>query len=301
MEKRTQLETEISNRFRLPTPTLVSSPGASPPMTFSHIVCDILDHGKTRCPPMEDAYVVQLMMTDMADAQLWLNGREVPVQPVPTGGVYMFHLESQPVVSYHAPFDNVRMYLAKETLDELADSTHRRRPDGLKRPEFGAADPLLYRIALCVSDLLARGEAGNQLVLDHVALAFHAHLIGTYAGMPLDGRKNHGGLSPWQERRVKDYIDADLGTNPGLADLAAQCGLSTSHFASAFKNTTGRPPHKWLTEQRVAAAKRALIDQNLSLAQIAADCGFADPSHFSRVFSKATGEAPAAWRRIRIS
>ncbi len=268
-------------------------------MSFSRIRCDLPDHGRTKSPAPQDAYVVQMMMRDLDDAQLWLGGRETPVRPIKKGGLFLFHMESDPVASYHSAFDNVRIHISKATLDELAADLGRRRPEGLKRPEFAAPDPILYHLAACVAPLIEQGAAANQLILDHLALAVHAHLLAAYAGSPLDGRTSLGGLAPWQERRAKDFIEANLGRDPSLAEIADQCGLSVSHFSRAFRNATGRPPHRWLLERRVELAKDKLGQQSETLAEIAVACGFSDPSHFSRVFSKATGVAPGAWRRMR--
>jgi AraC family transcriptional regulator len=82
-----------------------------------------------------------------------------------------------------------------------------------------------------------------------------------------------------------------------LAELARACKLSPSHFARAFRQTTGQPPHRWLMEQRIEKAKQLLVDTPLSLAQIAQRCGFADQSHFTRVFAQLVQSSPGQWRR----
>ena len=82
-----------------------------------------------------------------------------------------------------------------------------------------------------------------------------------------------------------------------LAELARACKLSPSHFARAFRQTTGQPPHRWLMEQRIEKAKQLLVDSTLSLAQIAWTCGFADQSHFTRVFAQLVQSSPGQWRR----
>jgi AraC-like DNA-binding protein len=299
MEKQDAIEAEISARFRLPAPTLLTSLGKSSPMTFSRLRCDQFDHGKTKSAPPEDAYVVQVMLRDLEKARLWIHGHEVAPPTAPTGGIFLFHLESDPVSSFAAPFDTVRIYLSKDTLDEMATAAGIKPPGGLRRPEYGAPDRILYHMAASLTPFFERGASGRQLLLDHLALAVHAHLVGAYGGAPLDARANQGGLSPWQERRAKEFIEANLHRDATLTEIAEQCGLSTSHFARAFRNTTGRPPHRWLNERRVETAKRLLLDQGLSLAAIAASCGFSDPSHFSRVFSNTTGETPGSWRRSR--
>jgi AraC family transcriptional regulator len=59
----------------------------------------------------------------------------------------------------------------------------------------------------------------------------------------------------------------------------------------------GVTPHQWLTERRVDTAKRLLKGGDLPLAQIALACGFANQSHFTRVFRSFVGCTPAAWQR----
>jgi AraC family transcriptional regulator len=117
------------------------------------------------------------------------------------------------------------------------------------------------------------------------------HAIGTNL------RVVRGGLAPWQMRRTAQVLNERLDSKVTLARLAAECGLSVAHFSRAFKQATGRPPHRWLVEQRVEHAKRLLVTSALPLAEIAAICGFADQSHFTRVFSRLVGSGPGAWRR----
>jgi AraC-like DNA-binding protein len=132
--------------------------------------------------------------------------------------------------------------------------------------------------------------------VDHLTLAFAAHLARSYGGMLGAPRLIKGGLAPWQERRAQELILANLAGALTLAELAAACGLSASYFTRAFRRSTGRSPHRFLIEARVARAKLLLRRRNLSLSEIAAACGFADQSHFTRVFVRQVGLAPAAWR-----
>jgi AraC family transcriptional regulator len=82
-----------------------------------------------------------------------------------------------------------------------------------------------------------------------------------------------------------------------LKDLAAACGLSVSYFVRAFKASTGDPPHRWMLRHRIERAKAQLGETEARLADIAIACGFADQSHFTRVFKSFVGLSPAAWRR----
>ena len=59
----------------------------------------------------------------------------------------------------------------------------------------------------------------------------------------------------------------------------------------------GLPPHRYLLKQRIKTARALLLDSKQSLLDIALACGFADQSHFTRVFTAAIGVSPGALRR----
>ena len=169
MQVKKNIAAEVSDRFRLPAPTGISPVGKSPPLAFSHLRCDQPDHGKSKHVGPEDGYVIHIALREVADAQLWLNGRDCAIRPLRKSGVLMGHLESDPVIAFHSAFDFVRFYIAKATLDELAEGSGRPRPFGLRRPEHGASDPVLYHLAASAASLLARGPDSDQLLLDHLA------------------------------------------------------------------------------------------------------------------------------------
>jgi AraC-like DNA-binding protein len=52
-----------------------------------------------------------------------------------------------------------------------------------------------------------------------------------------------------------------------------------------------------LLRHRVDEAKRLMCNRTLSLSEVALTCGFADQSHFTRVFTRIIGDSPSAWRR----
>ncbi|MFA9478818.1 helix-turn-helix transcriptional regulator [Phycisphaerales bacterium AB-hyl4] len=60
---------------------------------------------------------------------------------------------------------------------------------------------------------------------------------------------------------------------------------------------TWSPPHRWLEERRIELAARHLLHTNLPIAVVAQEAGYADQYHFSRVFKRVTGYAPARYRR----
>jgi AraC-like DNA-binding protein len=106
-----------------------------------------------------------------------------------------------------------------------------------------------------------------------------------------------GGLSPAHQRTVLDYCQGHLGDKIGLEDLARLCGLSRYQFLRRFALSVGLTPHAWLTRLRLERACAALARAPATIAQVAADVGFYDQSHFNRAFRAAYGVPPSAYRR----
>jgi transcriptional regulator GlxA family with amidase domain len=96
-------------------------------------------------------------------------------------------------------------------------------------------------------------------------------------------------------------LQSDLSENLSLRTVAAACKLSLSHFARAFKISTGFAPHQWLMTARVELARALLAKSQTPLVEVAGMCGFSDQSHFSRVFGRIVGATPGAWRRAQMA
>lgn len=109
------------------------------------------------------------------------------------------------------------------------------------------------------------------------------------------------GLAPWQVRRVLAHIEANLGTSIRNKELAAIARLSPFHFNVAFRNSVGESPHAHIIRRRVERAQGLMLSTSRSLTDIAAECGFADQAHLTRLFRRLAGESPAAWRRARVA
>ena len=106
-----------------------------------------------------------------------------------------------------------------------------------------------------------------------------------------------GGLTPRTLERVKDHLEEDLSKPLDLLNLSLMASLSVSHFSRAFKRSLGIPPHRYLLSRRLAVAAELIPRSDRSLTDIALDLGFSDQSHFTRMFSRAHGETPGAYRR----
>lgn len=82
-----------------------------------------------------------------------------------------------------------------------------------------------------------------------------------------------------------------------LRDVAAEVGLTPGHVTTAVRRRTGRTVQQWLVERRMAEARRLLEGGDLLVGVVGARVGYPDPAYFARVFRRAHGTSPDAWRR----
>ena len=107
---------------------------------------------------------------------------------------------------------------------------------------------------------------------------------------------NRGGLPPGRAHRICEYINSNLDQNMSLEVLAEMAGLSIHHFARAFKQTIGVPPHSYVLQKRIEHAQHMLRTTELPLSEIAQYTGFADQSHLARHVRRMTGVSPSMLR-----
>lgn len=108
--------------------------------------------------------------------------------------------------------------------------------------------------------------------------------------------------SPDAEEKISNvlsYIDEHIAEhipNPVLSEL---CYQHPNHFVRYFKQKTGLTPQKYITERRVQMAKRLIEQTNLKFSDIAAQVGFCDAPHLSKVFKKTYSLTPQEYREVR--
>ena len=292
----------LGTAFRLKDPpTLVSQTLRKSKLAVTRLRSDCSNHGLTAPIRREDAYLVTVQLRDCPEHELWVDGKPVPVPPFAKGDTLIHDLKRDPIAGMTSPFDALHYYLPRAVLNEMADELSAPRIDDLQyAPGAPFRDDVLHHLTLALLPALENPDYASSLFVDYIALAFRAHVAHTYGGIRQPAKPNRGGLAPWQERRAKEIIMAELDRDVSLDRLAAECQLSRTHFARAFRQTTGMPPHRWLLARRVDKAKDLLSQSPTALADIALACGFADQSHFTKVFTRMVGTSPGAWRRENL-
>ncbi|HET6931034.1 MAG TPA: helix-turn-helix domain-containing protein [Candidatus Acidoferrum sp.] len=120
----------------------------------------------------------------------------------------------------------------------------------------------------------------------------------SFMPMPEAPDLNRGGLSPAMKHRVCDFIESHISEKISLDSLSAMVGLSPHHFARAFQQSLGTPPHRYLLRRRLEYVEQMLRDTQLPLSHIALAAGFSDQSHLNRHFRRLTGMSPSLARGL---
>lgn len=185
-----------------------------------------------------------------------------------------------------APFRFVHLHIPDSTL--AASFAHIHDSDArnlhLQEATFSHAPTM----ATSLAQMAHAAAQGDLLRADTAIAELVAHL-------PSNTPRLKGGLSPYQLRRVDDWIEAHMATPIRLVDLAMETGLSEFHFHRMFRLCRGISPHQWVTSRRIGTAKNKLAGTE-TIADIAQACGFACQSHLTRAFKNETGLTPRRYR-----
>jgi AraC family transcriptional regulator len=96
---------------------------------------------------------------------------------------------------------------------------------------------------------------------------------------------------------VEDAIDASVAEPPSVSELAALAGVHASHLLRTFRHHHGCTVATYVRRKRVERARAEIAASKRPLSMIALDAGFADQSHFTRVFRQAFGQTPGQYAR----
>ncbi|KOP65587.1 AraC family transcriptional regulator [Bacillus sp. FJAT-18019] len=103
--------------------------------------------------------------------------------------------------------------------------------------------------------------------------------------------------SPSVVEKVKEYIHQHLSEDLSREDIASQVFLNPDYLTRVFKKETGMSISDYLLQQRLNIAASLLANTGLSVSSIAAQIGYANFSHFSRMFKKYYGKSPLEYRQ----
>ena len=157
------------------------------------------------------------------------------------------------------------------------------------------SSPTLYdpSLAAMLSDLhLSLCSGSSLLERQSKFLCTFAELARRHA----DARPKARPLTRETVKLIRDYLIEHSTENVSLNELAKLSNLSSFHLLRVFSSEIGLPPHAFLEQVRVNRARR-LMQQGMTLSEVAFATGFTDQSHFTRHFKKMAGTTPGQYQK----
>jgi AraC family transcriptional regulator len=268
---------------------------------LSHVRSDRNRAGVHTAPyEPHEAYLIVLRLTSFRVHDLWVDGKRISHDGHAAGTLSIYDLDRRWQARMQESFDCLQFHVNRRALDDIADRSGVRGRLRLNcAPSSSRIDETAQHLASVLLPAVSGFDTLAPLFLEHLNLAFHAHLVSCYgnrAGIQM-GLPSGGGLAPWQLRRAIDFLTENLAEIVSIEAVADECGLSRSHFGKAFKQSVGLTPSQWVLEQRLDMAKRLIRQRSMALSEVAGACGFSDQSHLTRMFSRREGMSPGEWRR----
>jgi AraC family transcriptional activator of pobA len=147
------------------------------------------------------------------------------------------------------------------------------------------------RLSALALELQARRDGYREAVVAHLTLLLVdvSRLAADVAG---DLRLRDEPLLA----EVFDFIETHYHERISLKDVAATVNMSSGHLTTTVRRKTGRPVQEWITERRMAQARRLLAETDLTVTELGRRVGYNDPVYFVRSFRHAHGTTPLRWR-----
>ena len=232
----------------------------------------------------------QLLLLQEGGGEVSLEGARLALPPgtlvnVPRGVVHGFRFEPETrglVVTF-----------AAEMLDQTL-----RPGEGLREILAEArvmpADPEAAQSLTALLNAFSGRDFARAQILRSLAGLVLGQVARALAGA---GAASDAAPAPELLARFEALIDAHYLQHWGVADYAQALAVSAAHLSRLTRGATGRPASALIEDRLIREARRNLVYTNLPVSRIAYALGFEDPAYFTRVFTRATGLSPRAFRQ----
>lgn len=253
------------------------------------------DLGRVAMPACERGFLTGVSLGNAHRRKIFRGARPFD-RRFETDSIYIRDFSEEYQADMYGNFDFVLVELSRPFFDRLANEHDMPLISGLTC-DAEQKDPVLGHLARALAANLEIAGSLNALFVEQIGLAMGSHVARQYGNFSAASERIKGALSANDEARAKALLLERPREGISIADIARECNLSRGYFIRAFSKSTGRTPHQWLLEQRIAQARDLVERTEMTLSEIAAHCGFADQSHLSRVFLKLVGVSPGVQRR----
>lgn len=162
--------------------------------------------------------------------------------------------------------------------------------------KLSESDPHFAQLCHEMLDVHQAGSEGYPFEIKGLIHLFFGRIfrMGYYTKQATD--KNASRKLSGRMKNVITYIQEHYNSPLRLDMLAALVNLSPNHFCRSFRSITGQTPFEYIQAYRLSKARYALISTEMTVTEVALECGFNDTSHFIRLFREAYGTTPKQFR-----
>jgi AraC family transcriptional regulator len=252
--------------------------------------------GEARCD-YSDEHTIYLSLAPRPIRLLQIQGGKTHTGLYAKGDISVTPAKTPLFARWDQDDHYLQIRIASCFIESVATEALAMNPDRLELlPEFRIRDPQIEAIAMMFLCELQQENLGGRLYIESLANVLAVHLLRQYAAAKPHLQTYEAGLSERQLLQVLEYINEHLTQDIKLANLAHLLGISQFHFSHLFKRSLGTAPYQYLIQQRIERAKQLLKQTDLSIMDIALNCGFNSHSHLSKQFRHFTGMTPKAYR-----
>jgi AraC family transcriptional regulator len=292
---------QMQGNLKYPASTLLRS---SDDLGWSTIFADFRAHNSCQGPGALGSHVevaIAVGGSDDGAVTCKVDGKWKRVRPT-TGTIWLNPIDakSDEICISSPELKVVHLYVPTSAFARLSNDYNLPSSPGHSiRYSSGVRDDVIKQVGLSVLVEMECPTAAGRMLVETSSLFLAARLIHAHSEIKItqgpptaQGRLEHARL-----KRVLAFIQDHLDKEITVKDLADVACLSVFHFTRAFAAAMGVPPSRYVSDQRLAAAKTLIASGKASLSEIAFTCRFSSQSSFTRAFRRATGVTPAEYRR----
>jgi AraC family transcriptional regulator len=264
----------------------------------------LLDGGEpfaATCDPDKNTHILSVHLHGALNNEFSADGVEYFRGSHQQGDVVLIPAGQKPVALLQDSVvaEIMHLYVPDTLVRRCTTELPGRAPTFEIKDHFARNDTEALRAAMIVREEMRSPGFASSLLLDSISSSLAVRIVRQWSNLAEASHPStqRGGLTPWQVRKVKTIINDRLAEEVRLDELAAEVGLSTFHFARAFKQSTGIPPHRFQTQARLERAREMLARTSMSVLHVALSVGYDSGQAFARAFRREFGCSPAEFHR----
>ncbi len=211
------------------------------------------------------------------------------------GTIYVLPAGTRDRLTWSGPTTRIILVMEPRFLARsLEDTAH--LDDVELTTHWNLRDRHIQSLMLALHADLEDGSPAGPLYGESLGLALGIYLVRRYSVRNSAKPDYRGSMPTTRLNRVLEFINQNLARDIRLWELAQIAGMSPNYFCELFKVSTGLPPYQYILRCRIERAKQYLRDPKFTLACAGEAAGFADQSHFTKVFRRVVGVTPLKFR-----